>query len=196
LLARERNAAIISCASVADCLIEPNRIAELPGGPAVAARRREGLQFESIVWRGTEVLPGQPATPAIGTRKAAFATGVAQAIAGVLLWHFGTGRATGVARMVTGTAAGVLWLRASAFLVSALVAPAIAARLQARWMHVARAIGIATTFVIFTVLFALVLPLFLFVRLQDPLRKRTGAGSYWETRKADEDSLDRALRPY
>jgi hypothetical protein len=128
--------------------------------------------------------------------KMGFATGLVQALAGGLLWHFGIGRRTGVGRMVTGAAACVLWLLASAFVLSALLAPAIAARLHAAWMKVARAIGIGFTFAIFTVLFAVLLPLFLFVRLKDPLRKRLGAGSYWEHRSQDDDSLDRALRPY
>ena len=130
-----------------------------------------------------------------GTRRGALVTGVAQAAAGALLWYMRPGPA-GVLRVVASVAACLLWLQAAAFVLSALFAPAIAARLHAAWMRLARAIGIATTLVIFTVLFVLFLPFFLFVRLQDPLRKRTGAASYWETRRADHDSMDRALRPY
>jgi hypothetical protein len=181
---------------VLDCFVEPDHIAELRDGIAIAALRRDGLQSEPIGGGVAEVLPGQPATPTRGTRKGAFATGVAQAIAGSLLWHFRPGSTGGVLRVVAGAAACLLWLQASGFVLSALVAPAIATRLHAAWMRVARAIGAAITLVIFTALFALVLPFFQFVRLQDPLRKRMGARSYWETRRADEDSMDRALRPY
>jgi hypothetical protein len=127
------------------------------------------------------VFPGQPATPTIGTRKGALTTGVAQAVAGALLWHFRPGAAASVLRIVAGSAACLLWFQATAFVLSALVAPAIAVRLQAGWMRVAR---------------AMFLPFFLFVRLRDPLRKKLGARSYWETRVPEDDSLDRALRPY
>jgi hypothetical protein len=142
-----------------------------------------------------EPLEDAARTDMTGTRKTLLLTGAAQAIGGGLLWHLRPD-ASGVARVVTSSAAGVLWLLASAFVLSALVAPALAARLHAAWMKVARAIGIGFTFAIFTVLFAVLLPLFLFVRLKDPLRKRLGAGSYWEHRSQDDDSLDRALRPY
>jgi hypothetical protein len=131
----------------------------------------------------------------IGPRKLTLLTGLGQAIGGGVLWHFRPG-ASGLPRAVMSAVAGALWLLAFAFVVSALVAPAIAARLHAAWMKVARAIGIGFTFAIFTVLFAVLLPLFLFVRLKDPLRKRLGAASYWEHRNQDDDSLDRALRPF
>ncbi len=98
--------------------------------------------------------------------------------------------------MVTSGAAGAFWLLAAAFVLSALAAPALGARLHAAWMKVARTIGIAMTVAMFTVLFAVLLPFFLFVRLKDPLRKRLGAASYWEPCRKDDDSLDRALRPY
>jgi hypothetical protein len=142
------------------------------------------------------VFPGQPATPTIGTRKGALTTGVAQAVGGALLWHFRPGAAASVLRIVASAAACLLWVQASAFVLSALVAPAIAIRLQSGWMRVARAIGIVITVAMFTVLFAVFLPFFLFVRLRDPLRKKLGARSYWETRVPEDDSLDRALRPY
>jgi hypothetical protein len=128
-------------------------------------------------------------------RKTLFITGAAQMIGGGVLWHFRPD-ASGAVRVATTAAAGALWLLASAFVLAALVAPALAERLHAAWVKVARAIGVAFTFGIFTVLFAVVLPFFLFVRLRDPLRKRLGAGSYWERRSQDDDSLDRALRPY
>lgn len=128
-------------------------------------------------------------------RKTLFLTGAAQTLGGAVLWHLRPD-ASGVARVATTAAAGALWLLAFTFVVSALVAPALAARLHASWMKVAHAIGVAITFVIFTVLFAVLLPFFLFVRLKDPLRKKLGAASYWEHRKQDDDSLDRALRPY
>jgi len=130
-----------------------------------------------------------------GPRATLLMTGAAQAIGGGLLWYLRPD-ASGIARLTTSVMAGVLWALACSFVLSALVAPAIAGRLHAVWTRVARAIGIAITFVMFTVLFVVVLPFFLFVRLKDPLRKRLGAASYWERRKQDDDSLDRALRPY
>jgi len=130
-----------------------------------------------------------------GTRKTLLLTAVGQAIGGGVLWHFRPA-AGGVARGVMTAGAGAMWLLAAAIAVSMLVAPTIAARLHDGWVKVARAIGIAFTVAMFTVLFAVLLPFFLFVRLQDPLRKRLGAASYWERRSQDDDSRDRVLRQY
>jgi hypothetical protein len=122
-------------------------------------------------------------------------TALAQAAGVIVLWHLRPGL-PGAARTVMGGAALLLWLLAAAFLLSALVAPAVAARLHAAWAGVARAIGLAITFAMFTVLFAVFLPFFLFVRLRDPLRKRLGARTYWESRAPDDDTMDGMLRPY
>ncbi len=128
-------------------------------------------------------------------RRSALVTGAAQAAGGAFLWYIHW-HAAGAMRATTFVAAGLLWLLAAAFLISALVASSIAARLQGAWMKVARAIGIAATIALFSLLFVAVLPFFLFVRLKDPLGKRRGAASYWEQRGEDDDSLERALRPY
>jgi O-antigen ligase len=129
------------------------------------------------------------------TRRNALLTGAAQAIGGGLLWYLRP-NASGIARLTTSVVAGVLWTLAATFVLSALLAPAIAGRLHAVWTRAARAIGVVFTFVMFTVLFAVLLPFFLFVRLKDPLRKRLGAASYWERRTQEDDSLERAMRPY
>ena len=129
------------------------------------------------------------------TRSSALLTGVAQAIGGALLWYLRS-HASGIARVATTGMAAVLWTLACALVLSALLAPSIAGWLHGGWTKVARAIGIAITFVMFTVLFVVLLPFFQFVRLKDPLRKRLGAASYWEPRNPEDDSLDSALRPY
>lgn len=129
-------------------------------------------------------------------RRHAFLTGVVQAVAGGLLLYFAPSTAApGVVSARTITTA-VLWSLASAFLLTSIFAPRTAARLYGFWTTLARAIGVLFTVLAFSVVFVVFLPLFLFVRLRDPLRKRLGAASYWEPGASDDHSLDRALRPY
>ncbi|MGE5360923.1 MAG: hypothetical protein ACM3NQ_18045 [Bacteroidales bacterium] len=129
------------------------------------------------------------------TRAAWIATALAQGVGATLVWHLRLS-ATGAARTLLGSAAVLLWLLAAVLALSAVGAPSIAARLHAGWTTAARAVGVAITFAMFTVLFAVFLPLFLFVRLRDPLRKRLGAASYWEHREPGDDSMDGMSRPY
>lgn len=143
-----------------------------------------------------QVHGGQHANTASGVRRRAFITGAAQAVMGGVLWHFGA-RSAAPGFVSAGTvAACVLWALASAFLLTASFAPRAVGRLYQAWTTFARAIGVVLTVVMFTVLFVVFLPLFLFVRLRDPLRKRLGGASYWEACASDDHSLDRALRPY
>ena len=115
---------------------------------------------------------------------------------GGVLWYVGHQGGPGAGVPVTAVLAVALWVLGSVFLLTAIAAPALAARLHGWWVAGARAIGIAFTLVVFTVLFAVFLPLFLFVRWKDPLGKRRGAASYWEPGPRDEHSMDRALQPY
>ncbi len=61
------------------------------------------------------------------------------------------------------------------------------------WKRVAHKIGVAQTYVIITLLYWLIVPVFSLIRLQNPLRLRqSGDRSFWIDRKPTGNSLDRA----
>ena len=64
------------------------------------------------------------------------------------------------------------------------------------WKAAAHKIGKFQTLLIMTVLFFVIVPVFSLVRLKDPLRKRLGGDSYWESKKNEEQTLERYRRPF
>ena len=65
------------------------------------------------------------------------------------------------------------------------------------WMTGAMHLGRATTAIILSVLFAVLLPVFSLIRLADPLRLRMkSSGSYWEEPTPHEATLERTRRPF
>jgi len=66
------------------------------------------------------------------------------------------------------------------------------------WMTVAVCIGTVMTFIVLSVLFVVLLPVFSLIRLKDPLRLRLlGPGqTYWEDHKHHEATLERTIHPF
>ena len=81
---------------------------------------------------------------------------------------------------------------------SAVVAAPAARRGIARaWMAVGGVIRRVLTFVVLTVLYVLVLPVFALIRFRDPLKvRRSAAASLWDDHETDEPTLERASRPF
>ena len=65
------------------------------------------------------------------------------------------------------------------------------------WKRFTEKLGIVMTFIMMTVMFIVILPVFSLVRFSDPLRrKRHSGGTYWEEHKPYESTLDRAKRAF
>jgi hypothetical protein len=71
-------------------------------------------------------------------------------------------------------------------------------RVYVVWMTGAAGIGIAMTFMLLTILYVVVLPIFSLIRLKDPLRlRRRGPDeSYWEEHVDHPATPERTLRPF
>jgi hypothetical protein len=62
-----------------------------------------------------------------------------------------------------------------------------------RWKKFAHTLGVAQTYVIVTLFYWLIVPIFSLIRLQNPLRLRQpGNRSFWIDRKPADNSLERA----
>ena len=63
------------------------------------------------------------------------------------------------------------------------------------WKRFAHKLGVAQTYVIVTLFYWLIVPVFSLIRLQNPLRLRqVNNGSFWLERKPAPNTLDRAKR--
>ena len=71
-------------------------------------------------------------------------------------------------------------------------------RVYVVWMTAALGLGTVMTFVLLSVLFVVLLPVFSLIRFGDPLRlrRRRGAITYWEDHKHHESTLGRTIRPF
>ncbi len=90
----------------------------------------------------------------------------------------------------------VLWLLGLGNGLLAWRMPRVGWRVYGVWMTAAAWLGAVMTLILLTVLFVVLLPVFTFIRLGDPLRKRAAGGSYWEDHRREDPSLERALRPF
>jgi hypothetical protein len=79
-----------------------------------------------------------------------------------------------------------------------LVSNAAGRRTYVAWMTGAFGLGIAMTFVLLTVLYFVLLPVFSLIRLKDPLRlrRRGPEESYWEEHVDHPATPERTLRPF
>ena len=73
--------------------------------------------------------------------------------------------------------------------------PPFLKRLWQGWKKIAHKIGVAQTYVLVTVFYWLIVPVFSLIRLRNPLRLRPpGDRSFWIERKPTDNTLDRAKR--
>jgi hypothetical protein len=117
---------------------------------------------------------------------------------GLLLWW--TGRDPRMGWAWAGTARHLaalgLWSAGLASGLVCLASPRAGRHVQRVWMGLGRGLGAVMTAVLLTALFFLFLPLFQFIRLGDPLRRRRGADSYWEPHRPQEPTPERMARPF
>ncbi|MFH0980806.1 MAG: hypothetical protein V2A79_04625 [Planctomycetota bacterium] len=106
------------------------------------------------------------------------------------LWHWTGSTLQGLAVIlwVVGPLAGLV----------SLSSPRAGLVIYVVWMTGATYIGVVMTFVLLTVLYFVLLPVFSLIRLKDPLRlKLRGPGeSYWEDHEHHESTLERTIRPF
>jgi hypothetical protein len=85
-----------------------------------------------------------------------------------------------------------------AFCAGTLASRAAGRRLYVTWMTGASRLGTVMTYVVMTVLFVTLLPVFSLIRFKDPLRMklRKSGETYWEDYPPHEHSLERTIRPF
>lgn len=123
------------------------------------------------------------------------------AVIGTVLWFKGLGWSFGTPLDFQGngwqkTALG-LWGLGAAFAVICSASYSLGHRLYIAWMTMAVAIGTVVSFVMLSLLFLVLLPVFSLIRLRDPLRlKLDSSGSYWEDHRPHEPTLERMMRMF
>lgn len=171
-------------------------LAELPGGHALGGRQRSTEALMLGVNRN-------PSRPDVRTFGLVILLGFA--VIGALLWYkavkppggwwpeAGWGWNGAVLQVIAvALLAFAVWIALECF-----VSYAIGRLLYIFWMTGAMHLGRATTAIILSVLFAVLLPVFSLIRLADPLRLRMkSSGSYWEEPTPHEATLERTRRPF
>jgi hypothetical protein len=138
--------------------------------------------------------------PSVGElRKFGWAMLLGFGVIGVVLWYAGphpngwtwTGVAPQQVAVVAWILGPTLWL------VSFGPRP-VARPVYVAWMTVATYLGTLVTFVLLSVLFVVLLPVFSLIRFKDPLRfkLRASGDSYWEDHTHHESTLERTIRPF
>lgn len=96
------------------------------------------------------------------------------------------------------TFAVIAWALGVAFGVVGFSPISLARPVYVAWMTVATKLGVVMSTLLLSVLFWIILPVFsLIVRMGDPLRKKLfPGGTYWETYKPHEATLERMRRPF
>jgi hypothetical protein len=78
-----------------------------------------------------------------------------------------------------------------------IVSTALTRRVYVVWMTGGYYVGTVTSFLLLSVLYFAVLPVFSLIRLTDPLRLRlSSSGTYWEKPTEHEATLERMSRPF
>jgi hypothetical protein len=116
-----------------------------------------------------------------------------------LFWWFGKTEGGGWGWSGSGLHWGSVVLAASglAILLITLVSAAAGRVVYVVWMTAATYVGAVMTFVMLSVLFVVLLPVFSLIRFKDPLRmKLSKDGSYWEEHQHHESTLERTIRPF
>lgn len=120
-------------------------------------------------------------------------------VIGTVLWYVGpepNGWAwAGVAPQKVAIAT---WILGPVLLAISFGPPAVARPVYVAWMTAATYIGVVMTFVLLSVLFVVLLPVFSLIRLKDPLRLKLAppGESYWEDHVHHESTLERTARPF
>jgi hypothetical protein len=69
-------------------------------------------------------------------------------------------------------------------------------KIWAGWKKFAHALGRVQTMILLTIIYFVIIPVFSLLRFKDPLRKRLGAASYWQTFQTRAISLDNFRRMF
>jgi hypothetical protein len=121
-------------------------------------------------------------------------------VIGAALWWLGRAPESGLRWTGSGrhwTAIG-LWGLGTLILLLTLLSPSAGRPVYVLWMTGAGYLGTVMTFLLLSVLFVVLLPIFSLIRLKDPLRLRHAApgASYWEDHRHHESTLERMARPF
>ncbi len=122
------------------------------------------------------------------------------AVIGTLLWWQGCAEDSGWHWTSSGLqlAAVILWTMGAATLIVAAISYSLGRGIYVVWMTGATYLGTVMTFVMLSLLFVLLLPVFSLIRFKDPLRLKLAAPgeSYWEDHRPHESTLERTIRPF
>lgn len=122
-------------------------------------------------------------------------------VIGSILWLKGVGWAFSAPLTWQGTGwqvtAVVLWLVGAAFAIICSASHALGLKLYVGWMTMAVYLGTVVSFIMLSLMFLILLPVFSLIRLGDPLRlKLKSSGSYWEDHAPDDPTLERMSRMF
>lgn len=138
--------------------------------------------------------------PSVGDlRKFGCAMLLGFGVIGVVLWYVGPDPNgwswTGVVQQQV---AIVAWILGPALWLVSFGPRPVARAVYVGWMTAATYLGSVVTFVLLSVLFVVVLPIFSLIRFKDPLRLKSRASgeSYWEDHTHHESTLERTIRPF
>lgn len=120
-------------------------------------------------------------------------------VIGAILWYFGP-EPNGIAwRGVFQQKFGLgLWILGVVLLVVSFGPAGLARPVYVGWMTVAMYLGTVMTFLMLSLMFFILLPVFALIRLKDPLRLKLlpPGESYWEDHAQHEATLERTIRPF
>ncbi|MCP4593890.1 MAG: hypothetical protein GY842_24410 [bacterium] len=120
-------------------------------------------------------------------------------VIGLVLWYFGPDpNGWGWDPVYPKKMALGAWILGALLLLVSFGPRGLARPVYVGWMSAAMGIGTVMTFVMLTVLFIVLLPVFSLIRLKDPLRIKLKAKgeSYWEDHEHHESTLERTIRPF
>lgn len=120
-------------------------------------------------------------------------------VIGFILWYSGPDPNDFAWHGVRAQKAAIAFWIAGALLALVSVGPrGLAARVYVVWMSIGMCLGAIMTFILMSVLFVILLPIFSLIRLQDPLRLKLKppGESYWEECREHEPTLERTARPF
>jgi hypothetical protein len=120
-------------------------------------------------------------------------------VIGGLLWYLGPDpnsfgwHGVGAQKVAIG-----LWILGVLLALVSIEPKGIAVPLYVGWMSIGMFLGAIMTFVLMSVLFIVLLPIFTLIRFKDPLRLKLKppGESYWEDYREHEPTLERTARPF
>ncbi|HNO78728.1 MAG TPA: hypothetical protein PKN33_11765 [Phycisphaerae bacterium] len=120
-------------------------------------------------------------------------------VIGAILWYTGSEPNGFNWRDVAAQKVAIaLWVLGVLLAIIAVGPRSLSAPIYIAWMTVGMFLGAIMTFIMMSVLFVVLLPIFSLIRLKDPLRMKLKppGESYWEDHRDHEPTLERTARPF